>query len=976
MKTESSCVTPLVAIPATITFNDIFDLAEVQRMQDLFADATGVASVITRPDGTPITKPSNFCRLCKDIIRKTTLGFKNCCQSDAVLGRHNPGGPIIQPCLSGGLWDAGASITVGGVHIANWLIGQVRNETTDEARMLKYADEIRADREDFMQALAEVPVMPITKFQKIAEMLFVFANELSEKAYKNFQLKQEIAEREHTALQLRNSEEALATMLNSIGDAVIATDLDGNVNMMNPVAERLTGWDFADAKGKPLLNAFNIVNAVTRKIADNPVMKVITTGKVAGLANHTVLISRTGTEYQISDSAAPIRDAAGNIRGVIMVFSDVTEKYQAEVALRRSEEKFRTVADFTYDWEYWHIHGKIIYISPSCERISGYKPEEFLSDNSLLRKIIHPDDVKIFDEHYNRMHSPEHLRDVEEISFRIIKKDGTVAHLTHLCSPVFDKQDNYLGRRASNRDDTVRKQAEAELKKNQAAISRHNELLSVLLKNLPVGVFMVEVPSGKPLVVNEAAMNLLGRGIMPDTSKHNLAEVYEAYREDTGEPYPVEDMPIVKAMQGVFSRTDDMRVRRPDGSETLLEIFGSPVMDQNGQVWAGLTSFIDISRRKQAEAETKQKNHFLVNLLAEKDKFFSIIAHDLRSPFNGFLGLTQIMADNLPDLSMTEIRQLAESTRNSAVNVYGLLENLLEWTKAKQGLMPFTLISNKLVNVVNESMAPLLESARRKEIEIAVVIPEDIAIWYDSNMFKTIIRNLVSNAIKFTRKGGKISVSAAVTKSQHVEICVQDSGIGMHQQMLDNLFRIDVKVSRKGTENEPSSGLGLLLCKEFVEKHGGTIRVESEEDKGSQFYFTIPLKLDQAQYDSHTKQLKILIADDDEESETLLFLLVNKFGREVLKAGNGAEAVEICRSHPDLDLVLMDVAMPVMDGYEAVRQIRQFNQNVIIIAQTANFADGESERAAAAGCNDFITKPYNRASLSAILHKHFTNIVL
>jgi CheY-like chemotaxis protein len=290
--------------------------------------------------------------------------------------------------------------------------------------------------------------------------------------------------------------------------------------------------------------------------------------------------------------------------------------------------------------------------------------------------------------------------------------------------------------------------------------------------------------------------------------------------------------------------------------------------------------------------------------------------------------------------------------------------------------MPFTLISNKLVNVVNESMAPLLESARRKEIEIAVVIPEDIAIWYDSNMFKTIIRNLVSNAIKFTRKGGKISVSAAVTKSQHVEICVQDSGIGMNQQMLDNLFRIDVKVSRKGTENEPSSGLGLLLCKEFVEKHGGTIRVESEEDKGSQFYFTIPLKLDQAQYDSHTKQLKILIADDDEESETLLFLLVNKFGREVLKAGNGAEAVEICRSHPDLDLVLMDVAMPVMDGYEAARQIRQFNQNVIIIAQTANFADGESERAAAAGCNDFITKPYNRASLSAILHKHFTNIVL
>jgi ligand-binding sensor protein len=165
-------------------------------LQDLFSGATGVASIITHPDGTPITKPSNFCRLCNEIIRKTQKGLANCYQSNAVLGCGDPSGPVVQLCLSGELWDAGTNITIGGKHIANWLIGQVRNEHSDEQRMMRYADEIGADKEDFMKALAEVPVMSMDQFNKVSNMLFAFAKELSEKAYKNLQLKMQIAERE------------------------------------------------------------------------------------------------------------------------------------------------------------------------------------------------------------------------------------------------------------------------------------------------------------------------------------------------------------------------------------------------------------------------------------------------------------------------------------------------------------------------------------------------------------------------------------------------------------------------------------------------------------------------------------------------------------------------------------------------------------------------------------------------------------
>ncbi|HPX60680.1 MAG TPA: PocR ligand-binding domain-containing protein [Deltaproteobacteria bacterium] len=178
-----------------ITFLDMFDLGDIQRLQDAFADATSVASIITTPDGTPITRPSRFCRLCNDIIRKTDKGLSNCKKSDAVLGRQNSAGPVFQPCLSGGLWDGGASITVGGKHVANWLIGQVKIGSFNEEKLIKYADEIGADKESFRKALQEVPEMSLEQFQHICSFLFLLTSELSLKAFQNIQQARFIGQR-------------------------------------------------------------------------------------------------------------------------------------------------------------------------------------------------------------------------------------------------------------------------------------------------------------------------------------------------------------------------------------------------------------------------------------------------------------------------------------------------------------------------------------------------------------------------------------------------------------------------------------------------------------------------------------------------------------------------------------------------------------------------------------------------------------
>jgi PAS domain S-box-containing protein len=204
---------------STIEFEELFDLAQIQKLQDQFAQAAGIASIITRPDGVPITRGSNFCRLCNEIIRRTSKGLKHCYQSDAILGRHHPEGPIIQTCLSSGLWDAGASITVGGKHIANWLIGQVRNESQDEERMRAYAREIGADEAVFMEAVREVPSMGKEQFEKIAQSLFTLAGQLSNMAFQNIQQARFISQAKEAEKEKQRLQDQLvqAQKLESVG---------------------------------------------------------------------------------------------------------------------------------------------------------------------------------------------------------------------------------------------------------------------------------------------------------------------------------------------------------------------------------------------------------------------------------------------------------------------------------------------------------------------------------------------------------------------------------------------------------------------------------------------------------------------------------------------------------------------------------------------------------------------------------------
>lgn len=370
-------------------------------------------------------------------------------------------------------------------------------------------------------------------------------------------------------------------------------------------------------------------------------------------------------------------------------------------------------------------------------------------------------------------------------------------------------------------------------------LEKQYNLLKTLLNLLPIGVFMVEAPSGRPVVANEKAKQLLGRGILPDAGKSNIGEVYQAYYSGTETPYAVGDMPIISGMEGRKSHVDNMEVLRPDGTRIQLEIFGSPVLNNDGEVWASLVSFMDITAKRRAEENLINLNRKLEELIYAKDKIYSIIAHDLKGPFNSILGFSELLSEHISDYNADKCREFGEFIGSSARQSLALLENLFAWAQSQSGKISFSPAKNGFLPVIREIISVLESSVKIKNITLKIIQDTDIEIYADRNMLMVIIRNLLSNAIKFSFPGGIVEINI-ISHSDKTEIIVSDFGTGIKREVQDSLFKLTENVTVKGTANEAGSGLGLILCKEFVERHGGTIWVESVEGNGSSFHFTLP----------------------------------------------------------------------------------------------------------------------------------------
>ena len=294
----------------------------------------------------------------------------------------------------------------------------------------------------------------------------------------------------------------------------------------------------------------------------------------------------------------------------------------------------------------------------------------------------------------------------------------------------------------------------------------------------------------------------------------------------------------------------------------------------------------DIDRQKESENEIKDKNQELQKVNAEKDKFYSIIAHDLHGPMCAIMGMTEMLADEALQIPELERKELSSVLSRSARNTFTLLEQLLEWSRIENKLSDFKPQNLILRDIVDASLKIVSEPARGKGVELKVEIFNESVLFGDLNMLQTVIRNLLSNAIKFSPPGGEVTISSTPGKNNSIVIAVKDTGIGMPDELVEKLFKADAKIKRPGTNGEHSTGLGLLLCKEFIEKHGSKIDVESEEGKGSVFSFSIPCSVNYGEIempDSSLRtevqertlnNLKVIIAEDDIISGKLIMTMI------------------------------------------------------------------------------------------------------
>lgn len=345
-----------------------------------------------------------------------------------------------------------------------------------------------------------------------------------------------------------------------------------------------------------------------------------------------------------------------------------------------------------------------------------------------------------------------------------------------------------------------------------------------------------------------------GEGIFILSADARLVEVNESFARMHG--YTVEEM-LKMSLQDLD--TPETGKRAPERMRKILEgetiTFEVEHYHKDGHIFplevsASLIthdgeSFIqcfhrDITDRLLIEQAINIYNEQLKKANAEKDKFFSIVAHDLRSPFQTLLGFTRMLAEDLPTLTLDEVQMIAASMKTSANKLFNLLENLLEWSWIQRGLISFNPQSFLLVKRIAAIAELVRDTANQKMISISYDIPEEMTVLADVQMLETVIRNLVFNAVKFTPRGGKVSIEAKPVPGAFVEISIKDTGIGINEDMINHLFQLDADTSRQGTEGESSTGLGLIICKDLIEQNGGKIWVESEDLKGSAFYFTIP----------------------------------------------------------------------------------------------------------------------------------------
>lgn len=484
-------------------------------------------------------------------------------------------------------------------------------------------------------------------------------------------------------------------------------------------------------------------------------------------------------------------------------------KKRYEIALEASN---------TAVWEILISQDKIIY-DKNLRNLFGYDEDELSNDFNDWNRLIHPEDIKFVTEEFEKVYSGQ--LPIHKMEYRIIRKNGTVGWVTTHLNIINSETGIPVRVIGGTTDITERKLSEQALKKSE-------EKFRSTFESAGIGVAIMG-PDMRFTKVNQSLSEMIGYTQF-DFLKLTLCDI--TFSDDKDQTNKI----IKGILKGNFPSPHQWESRLKRRTNQLLWTSSSIslVKDFKGKPLYFIILITDISKRINAEEQLKNSN-------LAKDKFFSIISHDLRNPFHTILGASEYLSVYNHELNEKEVKEVAHNIHSSAKNVFNLLVNLLEWSRVHTDRLEVNKVEIELNGLVDEVLNLFKDSLEQKGILLINELSGNIRLLADRYMIDTVIRNIISNAIKYSTNGGRITIGCNEI-GDFVKIFITDTGVGISKDNQKKLFRIDQQFSVKGTANETGTGLGLVLCKEFVEKNGGNITVESSPTKGSTFAFTVPVK--------------------------------------------------------------------------------------------------------------------------------------
>ncbi|MCX6150722.1 MAG: PAS domain-containing sensor histidine kinase [Ignavibacteriales bacterium] len=651
----------------------------------------------------------------------------------------------------------------------------------------------------------------------------------------------DISERKNAEVTLRKSEVQFRQVWENSFDGMRLVDEKGITLLVNEAFCKMCGKTKQELEGNP----FTIIYAADYQSIMNEKQRTrFSAGTIQPHFERELnLWNGKKVWFELSNSYIELEK---NQKLLLSVFRDVSNYKKALKELQNYNQKlsfhfYQTPLAYIE----WDKDFKVMDWNPSAETIFGFGKEEVLNKHAC--DLI----VPIKERQAAKMHW-EQTKKNKENQFRIDKNitgEGREIICEWYNTPLLNESEEVIGMASLALDITERKRIEAEL-------SESEKKYKALISNLPDLVLVHE--HGNILFVNKAIMEVVGYAEEEMLGKSVFTFIDEEYRNIAAQN-------MQKRINGESNPDYEISITAKSGQKITVVVRSAPITFKNYN--AILVVLIDITSRKEYEYQLKKYAEDLVNnknlleekaselsslnkqlagseaklkeLVASKDKLFSIIAHDLRSPFHGLLGLSGILAEDTGSLTNEEVKKFNVELNKTLKNQFKFLENLLEWSRLQIGRTEYNPIKIVLYDKINESVNIQFANALKKNIKIHNCVPENLIILADDNMLQSVLQNLISNAIKFTYQGGEVSLSAFAVNGL-VEIHICDTGMGIKQEDIDKIFRIDTQYTTKGTANEKGTGLGLVLCKEMIEKHNGRIWVESTVKKGSSFKFTLP----------------------------------------------------------------------------------------------------------------------------------------